>query len=95
MAMITSPRNNLYESTDGFTVEVLGRTGLKYTEDSRTLFVDSEVVMGPSGMMVYKDSIQKWNEPDQDEAITDPDRDRIIENIKSVFASQGFNIDVV
>ena len=27
------------------------------------MFVDSEVVTGPSGMAVYKDTIQKWDPP--------------------------------
>ena len=27
------------------------------------MFVDSEVLTGPSGMAVYKDTIQKWDPP--------------------------------
>ena len=44
---------------DGFSVEMLGRTGLCYREAGRKMFVDSEVLTGPFGMAVYKDTIKK------------------------------------
>jgi hypothetical protein len=53
--IFTSPRLNLYESSDGFSVEVLGRTGPRYREERRQMFVDSEVLTGSSGIVVYKD----------------------------------------
>ena len=53
--MFTSPRPNLYESSEGFSVEVVGRTGLRYREADREMFVDSEVLTGSSGMAIYKD----------------------------------------
>lgn len=93
--MFTSPRPNLYESSDGFSVEVLGRTGLRYSEGAHQMFVDSEVLIGPSGMAVYKDTIQKWEPPDDKIPITDSDRDRILNNIRDAFRSQGFDIDVI
>ena len=46
--MFTSHRPNLYESSDGFPMEVLGRTGLGYREGERQMFVDSQVLTGPS-----------------------------------------------
>jgi hypothetical protein len=49
----------------GQTVEVLGRTGLRYREADRQMFVDSEVLTGPSGMAVYKDTMQKWDSLDE------------------------------
>ena len=51
MFKFTGP--NIVESSDGFSVEVLGRTGLLYREGDRKMFVDSEVLMGPSGMGIY------------------------------------------
>ena len=93
--MFTSPRPNLYESSEGFSVEVLGRTGLCYREAGRKMSVDSEVVTGPSGMAVYKDTIQKWDPPDEKILLTGPDCDRILNNILEAFRSQGFEIDVI
>ena len=76
-------------------VEVLGRTGLCYREDGRQMFVDSEVLTGSSGMAVYKDTIQKWNPLYDNVRVTDSDRDRILNNIRDAFRSQGFEIDVI
>jgi hypothetical protein len=93
--MFSSPRPNLYESSDGFSVEVLGRAGLCYREAGRQMFVDSEVLTGPSGMAVYKDTVQKWDPPYEDVLVTDSHRDRILNNIREAFRSQGFGIDVI
>ena len=92
--MFTSPRPNLYESSDGFSVEVLGHTGLQYREAGRRMFVDSEVLTGASGMAVYKDTIQKWDPPYDNVPVTDSDRGRILNNIRDAFRFQGFEIDV-
>ena len=93
--MITSPRHNLYVSDEGFSVEVLGRTGLRYREGEKEVFVDSEVLTGPSGMVVYKSSIGQWAAPNPGVVISDVDRARIVENIHAVFRAQGFEIDVI
>jgi hypothetical protein len=59
------------------------------------MFVDSEVLTGPSGMAVYKDTIRKWDPPYGNVPVTDSDRDRILNNIRDAFRSQGFEIDVI
>ncbi len=92
--MFSKPRNNVVESDEGFSVEVLGRTGINYTEGSKTMFIDSEVLMGPSGMVVYKDSIKNWQKPyDNSELIDVKKRDEIMENIRQAFLFQGFEIE--
>lgn len=93
--MFTSPRPNLYESSDGFSVEVLGPTGLRYREAGRQMFVDSEVLTGSSGMAVYKDTVEKWDSPHENVPVTDLDRDRILSNICDAFRFQGFEIDLL
>lgn len=93
--MFSTPRPNLYESSEGFSVEVLGRTGLRYREGEREMFVDSEVLTGLSGILIYGDSIEKWDPPNQNEPVTDAERNRILENIRKTFRFQGFEIDVL
>ena len=93
--MFTSPRPNLYESSEGFSVEVLGRTGLRYRELDREMFVDSEVLTGSSGLAVYQDSIQNWDAPHECGHISEADRQRILANIRDTFRAQGFEIDVI
>lgn len=93
--MFKSPRPNLYESSEGFSVEVLGQTGLCYREGERKMFVDSEVLTGPSGMMVYGSSIARWDPPYDEENIDEAKRQQVIENIRKAFRFQCFEIQVI
>lgn len=93
--MFTTPRPNLYESSEGFSVEVLGRTGLCYRERGRQMFVDSEVLTGPEGMGIYSSSVKQWKPPHDTEMISDSERDRILQNIREVFRYQGFEIEII
>lgn len=47
----SEPRANLIESDAGFSVEVLGQTGIRYSEGGRTAFVDSEVLAEPATIL--------------------------------------------
>jgi len=89
------PKVNVIESSKGFTVEVLGRTGLRYTEVGRDLFVDSEVLAADFGLLVIANSIQNWGSPPRSSSTMEgADRVRIIENIQRAFASQGQNVEI-
>ena len=93
--MFSSSRPNLYESDEGFSVEVLGRTGLLYKEGSKSMFIDSEILMGPSGLAVLKDSITAWKAPDEHETIDADKRAKIVDNIRRAFKWQGFDVEIV
>ena len=93
--MFFIPRVNVIESDAGFSVEVLGRTGLCYREADRSLKVDSEVLMGASGMVVAATSVRTWAPPHEKEVIDDARRKQIVENIQAAFRFQGFEIEVV
>jgi len=93
--MFTTPRPNLYESSDGFSVEVLGQTGLTYSEGIREMFVDSEVLAGPAGMVLYRSTIRQWEAPHDAEGISDAAKERILQNIREAFRFQGFEIEVI
>ncbi len=82
--MFKETKTNVVESDEGFSVEVLGRTGIKYTEGEKTMFVDSEVLSGPHAMAIYKKSIKNWQTPNC-EPICDTKRDKIVENIRRAF----------
>ena len=88
------PNFNVVASDEGFSVEILGQTGVKYVEEGKSLFVDSEVLMGPAGLVVFPESIQAW-EPPNDQAVSDRERERIVDNIRRAFRFRGFDIQVV
>ena len=93
--MFTTPSPNLFESSDGFSVEVLGQTGLCYREGNRKMFIDSEVLTGATGMVVYRDTISKWDMPHGADVIEEAERERILDNVRKAFRFQGFEIQVI
>lgn len=76
----------------GFSVETLGRTGLRYSENGRTIHIDSEL-LAARGIMLYPSSVKRWNPPNAEEPVDEKTRDRIIENIRQVFESKGYEVD--
>lgn len=95
MTEFSTPRPNLYVASDGYSVEVLGRTGLAYRERGRCIFMDSEVLAPPAGIMLYQDTISRWEPPHQDEAVTGAERLRIVANVLAALGSQGIEIQVI
>ena len=92
--MFHFPRPNVIQSDSGYSVEVVGRTGLLYSEVSREMEIDSEVLQGPSGLIVYTDSIARWLPPHELEQVDDTCRNRIVENLRAAFRFRGLEIQV-
>jgi len=92
-----SPSPNLIESDDGFSVEVLGRTGILYKEGEHTMLVGSEVLApgAPVGIAVWSKSIRSWRPPYQDEHIDETERMAIINNIRRAVRFAGDDIEVI
>ena len=91
----SEPGVNILESDAGFSVEVLGRVGMRYSEAGRTVFVDSEVLAAPDAMVAYANSITSWDPPHESEPLTEADRDRILGNIGRAFRFKGYRLDVM
>jgi len=91
----SSPRPNLVESDEGFSVEVLGRTGLRYAEQGRTIFIDSEVLATADAMALYSVSIGAWDPPHENDVLSQTDREDIIDKIRRAFTSQGWTLEVI
>jgi hypothetical protein len=89
----SEPEPNLIESSAGFSVRVLGRTGMRYAEGGRSVRIDSEVLGKPRAIALFKDSIKAW-EGDTHEQVSDVDRDRIAENIKRAFEFCGYELEI-
>ena len=89
-------RSNIIQSDEGFSVEVLGLTGLRYTEGPKTLFIDSELLAaGPFLLGMYSGSIKSWDPPYDNEIIDESKRAAIVDNVRRAFRSEGFEIDVI
>jgi hypothetical protein len=82
---------NVIESSEGFSVRTLGCTGLRYQEGDRSVWIDSEVLAAPGGIVMNRDSIKYWEGPDPDR-VSDADRDRITDNVKRAFEACGYDL---
>ena len=89
----TEPEPNVIESSAGFSVRGLGHAGLRYQEGSRSVWIDSEMLAAPHGIVMHKDTIKYWEGSDPD-MVSDADRDRIADNIKRAFEACGHELQV-
>jgi hypothetical protein len=90
-----SETGSLIESSAGFSVRILGRTGLRYFEDHRSVWIDSEVLAKPGGAIaLFKDSIKTWEGDAYVQVVSEADRDRIVGNIKRAFEFFGYELVV-
>jgi hypothetical protein len=87
------PKTNVIESDQGFSVEILGPTGLRYIEPGMILHIDSELLSGSAGLILYGQNIT-IESPKGGIALENIDRNRIIENIRAAFRFRGFEIQV-
>ena len=95
MSEFHSPRPNLYVSSDGFSVEVMGRVGMRYAEGGRTMAIDSEVLAVPRTMALISSSMRAWEPPNDGVALAPEERARIIANIRRAFDWQGADLQVM
>lgn len=92
--MFFTPRVNVIESDEGFSVEVLGPEYVLYVEGPRSVHIDSEYLMGPRGLVIYPSSIKRWDAPHSTDVIDKATRERIVENIRRAFRFSGHEIAV-
>jgi hypothetical protein len=93
--MFSIPRVNVIESDEGFSVEVLGRTGLRYREGEKVMHIESEVLAGPSALEVDSSSIRNWEAPYSHEMVDETAKSRIVENIRAAFRFRGLEINIL
>ena len=76
-------------------ITLLGRTGLRFTEGDRSMFVDSEMLGRPNGIAVYRESISRWDPPYEADALSEGDRERVLASIVAALRLQRLDVDVI
>lgn len=89
----SEPELNVIESTEGFSVKVLEQVGLRYTEGTRSVWIDSEVLAKPRTLAMSTKAIRFWEGPEPEE-VSEKDRDRIVNNVKRAFEACGYELQV-
>ncbi len=84
------------KSDEGFSVKTLGRTGIRYTEKTKSMFIDSEFMAttNPIVIVILKNSIKTWNPPHSSEEINDAKREIIIDNVSRALRFRGIEVEV-
>lgn len=93
--MFHVPRTNVIESDSGFSIEVLGRTGMRYREGERSLFIDSEVLAPGKGIAISSKSIKRWDSPHSPELITPEKKEEIINNIRMAMEYKNQAVEIL
>jgi hypothetical protein len=86
--MIIKTEPNRYESDEGYSVEPLGRTGIRYQEGPRTMHVYTEFCL-PTGIAIWSKSVKAWQAPYEREVLSQADVERILRNICAVVDFTG------
>jgi hypothetical protein len=100
VATWTNPRVNVFESDEGFSVEIIGRASfpevtLRYIEGRHTMDVFAEALASPADFAIRKSDLRKWSAPHDEEGLDDPVRDHLLENIRTALAYGGYvNVEI-
>lgn len=66
----------------GYAVKLTGRAGLIYTDGSRTMHIDSELLSGPDfDIVIFEDSLKNWDPPFAAEPVSEAEIAQIRKNI--------------
>jgi immunity protein 74 of polymorphic toxin system len=86
------PKVDFVHSDAGYTVEVVSRTKVRYTEADRTMVIDAEPLLPAGKLALYISERQKWDSPHDDQRLGSIELARIIENIRAAFEFMGLTL---
>ena len=92
--MSFSRKGSFIESSEGFSIEELGREGIRYHERSHALYVWTEFLM-PQGTAVSTRGMTRWDPPNDQELIDPTQKERILHNIKEAIEYEGETVTFV
>ena len=80
--MLQKIDTNNVSSDEGFRVSIsVPQMLITYIEGERTAEIEIEGTVAPYGILVYADSISRWEPPHTGTAISQDDRSRILKNV--------------
>jgi Immunity protein 74 len=70
----------------------LGRDEYKYVEGDRSLILFIELLTGKPELAIHSSSIDKWLPPDEDQTITEEERQQVTRKIAQYLAERGRSV---
>jgi Immunity protein 74 len=95
ISMFHSPHVNLIKSDSGFSIEMLGRTGIEYRESDKAMFIESEILMTDvPTVAIWKDQIRAWKPPHETELVTQEKRTEILKRICAALKWRSTQVEI-
>ena len=89
------PRVNVIESDTGFSIEMLGRTGMEYRESGKMMMIESEILMTDvPTVAIWKDHIRAWQSPHDKEPISEAIRTEILKRICGALKWRNMRVEI-
>jgi len=80
---------------EGRSVEILGRSGIKYKNKSQKYFIDSEMLVSPEfDIVIFSDSVRYYNDTSLIHPLTKDEKNEIIRIAVKLLESAGIKVDV-
>ena|SRR2546425_6240015 len=85
------PRPNLIVSRNGYSVEVRLPNTIFYQEGDRRMAIFAEALAtAEPKIAVRRQDVKQWDPADDESAVSDPERDRILQNVRRAFDFKGW-----
>ena len=80
---------------EGRSVEILGRSGIKYRDKSNKYFIDSEMLVSPEfDIVIFSDSVRYYSNTSLLNPLTKNEKDEIVKIVLTLLESAGIKTDV-
>jgi hypothetical protein len=73
----------------GYSVQILGRAGVRYREGSHTVYVDGEMLVGEYNFVIVE-NFRMWEDTRQ--LLSEEKRKEIVEKIRAAFQQEGLRL---
>ena len=93
--MFSEPRRNFIQSDEGFSVQVIGRSSIRYEDGDGPIIISSEFLLGEPSIRILLCAAVRLEATGSNELLPMARRRAIGENIRRAFASTGHDADVV
>ena len=88
----------IVETEEGFSVQSLGLTGIKFTRGDKAYFIDSELLAKvPTTVVIWEESIKTWEDENpvlMGKPVDEATRKEIIESIRRALEWEGTLIEI-
>ena len=88
-------RPNTFQADDDCAVVWTDHLHLRYRERARSLIVFTEPAGIRRHMLIDYESMDHWEPPLENEALSDDDREHVIRKIRRAFAPRGYTVEVI